>query len=60
MFYTKSIISPKIALSRLVGSLKGVSSRYVREANYPEIKKVMGQVPYGHPAILLVVVVEHR
>lgn len=39
MFYTKSIISPKIALSRLVGSLKGVSSRYVREANYPEIKK---------------------
>ncbi len=30
---------PKIALSRLVGSLKGVSSRYIREANYPEIKK---------------------
>lgn len=30
---------PKIALSRLVGSLKGVSSRYIREVNYPEIRK---------------------
>lgn len=30
---------PKIALSRLVGSLKGVSSRHIREAKYPEIQK---------------------
>lgn len=30
---------PKISLSRLVGSLKGVSSRYIREKNYPEIRK---------------------
>lgn len=30
---------PKVALSKLVGSLKGVSSRYIREKNYPEIRK---------------------
>ena len=30
---------PKVSLSKLVGSLKGVSSRYIREENYPEIKK---------------------
>lgn len=30
---------PKVSLSRLVGSLKGVSSRHIREANYPEIQK---------------------
>ena len=30
---------PKVALSRLVGSLKGVSSRHIREADYPEIRK---------------------
>ena len=30
---------PKVALSKLVGSLKGVSSRFIREANYPEIRK---------------------
>lgn len=30
---------PKVAISKLVGSLKGVSSRYIREANYPEIRK---------------------
>ena len=30
---------PKVALSRLVGSLKGVSSRRIREASYPEIQK---------------------
>lgn len=29
---------PKVSLSRLVMSLKGVSARYIREANYPEIK----------------------
>ncbi|MCB9061613.1 MAG: IS200/IS605 family transposase [Halobacteriovoraceae bacterium] len=30
---------PKVTLSKLVGSLKGVSSRYIRESNYPEIRK---------------------
>ena len=30
---------PKVALSRLVGSLKGVSSRHIRQADYPEIRK---------------------
>lgn len=30
---------PKIAVSKLVGSLKGVSSRMIREKNYPEIRK---------------------
>lgn len=29
---------PKVSLSKLVGSLKGVSSRYIRESNYPEIR----------------------
>ena len=29
---------PKVSISRLVASLKGVSSRYIREKNYPEIK----------------------
>ena len=30
---------PKISLSKLVGSLKGVSSRFIKEADYPEIRK---------------------
>lgn len=30
---------PKVAVSKLVGSLKGVSSRMIREKNYPEIRK---------------------
>ena len=30
---------PKVSLSKLVGSLKGVSSRRIREKNYPEIRK---------------------
>lgn len=30
---------PKIAVSSLVDSLKGVSSRMIRRMNYPEIKK---------------------
>lgn len=29
---------PKVSISKLVGSLKEVSSRYIREAKYPEIK----------------------
>ena len=35
---------PKISLSKLVGSLKGVSSRLIREKNYPEVtKKLWGE-----------------
>lgn len=30
---------PQLALSRLVNSLKGVSSRYLRAQNYPEIRQ---------------------
>ena len=30
---------PKVAVSALVNSLKGVSSRMIRKKNYPEIKK---------------------
>lgn len=30
---------PKVAISNLVNSLKGVSSRMIRKANYPSIKK---------------------
>lgn len=29
---------PKVSLSKLVGSLKGVSARHIREADYPEIR----------------------
>jgi putative transposase len=30
---------PTVQISKLVNSLKGVSSRYIREKNYPEITK---------------------
>jgi putative transposase len=30
---------PKVSISKLVNSLKGVSSRMIRRMNYPEIKK---------------------
>jgi putative transposase len=30
---------PKVSISKLVNSLKGVSSRQIRSSNYPEIKK---------------------
>ncbi len=30
---------PKVSVSKLVGSLKGVSSRFIREKDYPEIRK---------------------
>jgi len=30
---------PKVSISKLVNSLKGVSSGYIRKANYPEIQK---------------------
>ena len=31
--------SPKVAVSALVNSLKGVSSRMIRKKNYPSIRK---------------------
>ncbi len=30
---------PKVSISKLVNSLKGVSSRHIRKKNYPEIQK---------------------
>jgi putative transposase len=30
---------PKVSISKLVNSLKGVSSRHIRKANYPEVTK---------------------
>lgn len=30
---------PKVSVSKLVNSLKGVSSRHIRKANYPEVTK---------------------
>ncbi len=32
---------PKVSVSRLVNSLKGVSSRYLRKANYPSIRNAL-------------------
>lgn len=32
---------PKVAISKLVNSLKGVSSRMVRKKNYPSIRKAL-------------------
>ena len=40
---------PKVSLSKLINSLKGVSSRIIREANYPEIrKKLWGNALWSH------------
>ena len=30
---------PKVSVAKMVNSLKGVSSRYIRQANYPEVRK---------------------
>ncbi len=49
---------PKIALSKLVNSLKGVSSRHLKK-EFPELKKSIGKELYGHHHILLEVVEEH-
>jgi REP-associated tyrosine transposase len=32
---------PKVSISKLVNSLKGVSSRYLRKANYPSIRNAL-------------------
>jgi putative transposase len=38
---------PEVALSTLVNSLKGVSSRMIRHNKYPSIRKSYGQAPCG-------------
>ncbi len=50
---------PKVAISNLVNSLKGVSSRHLRK-DFPEIKTNFGVVLYGLQVTLLqVAVVRH-
>lgn len=51
--------SPKVAVSTLVNSLKGVSSRMIRKKNYPSIRKNFGEISFGHHLILPVVAVVH-
>jgi len=47
---------PKVTVSKLVNSLKGVSSRKLRQI-YPELKNIIGKMLYGVQVILLVLVV---
>ena len=42
---------PKIAVSALVNSLKGVSSRMIRQKSYPSVRKNYGVPRYGPPPI---------
>ena len=51
---------PKVAVSNLVNSLKGVSSRLVRKKNCPSIQKNSGVMRFGRPATSRAVVAEHR
>lgn len=41
---------PKIAISKLVNSLKGVSSRMVRKQNFPEIKSKLWGTHFWSPS----------
>ena len=41
---------PKIAISKLVNSLKGVSSRMIRKQNYPKIKKSLWGNSFWSPS----------
>ena len=50
---------PKVSVSSLVNSLKGVSSRMIRKKNYPCIGKKLWGGAYGRPLILLEVVAAH-
>ncbi|PRI47505.1 Transposase IS200 like protein [Haemophilus influenzae] len=50
---------PKVAVSTLVNSLKGVSSRMIRKKNYPSIRKNFGAISFGHHLILPVVALVH-
>ncbi len=50
---------PKIAVSALVNSLKGVSSRMIRKKNIRPSRKNCGAAHCGLPAILRAVAVAH-
>ena len=39
---------PKISISKLVNSLKGVSSRHIRKANYTQISPLTGTMGINH------------
>ena len=41
---------PKVALSRLVNSLKGVSARRLRAANWPEVKSKLWGAHFWSPS----------
>lgn len=41
---------PKVAVSRLVNSLKGVSSRLIRKQNYPTIQKALWGGSFWSPS----------
>lgn len=41
---------PKVAISRLVNSLKGVSSRMLRKKNYPSIQKALWGDSFWSPS----------
>jgi putative transposase len=41
---------PKVAISKLVNSLKGVSSRYLRQANYPEVTRALWGGQFWSPS----------
>src|SRR6202021_2749727 len=50
---------PKVAVSNLVNSLKGVSSRMIRQKKYPAIRKKLGAKHCGRQAISPEAAVEH-
>jgi len=45
---------PKVSLSKLVNSLKGVSARRVRQANLPEVRKALWGQHFWSPSYLAV------
>lgn len=52
--------TPKVAISHLVNSLKGVSSRMIRKKQYPTVTKSLWEKAYGRPAILQALAAVHR
>lgn len=47
------VYPPKVAISSLVNSLKGVSSRLIRKKGYPSIQKKLWAARFGRQVILL-------
>jgi putative transposase len=41
---------PKVAISRLTNSLKGVSSRRIRQMNYPEVRRALWGSAFWSPS----------